>query len=154
MYLASQTAQKIRSQYPQYTAFALINTILTEHSIVVDLWPVHTEKFSGCLWNNAGVWTIMMNTKQHPRRKLFTITHELGHYFLHRHIKSQFNCTTLSAPTSALEKQANAFAAELLMPAKQVQQYLQNKYQPPRTAQLLGVSETALQYRLQHLRLE
>jgi Zn-dependent peptidase ImmA (M78 family) len=152
---AAQAAQTIRRQYPQYQATTIIGMLLREHHITVDLWPVQTDKFAGCLWRNDEEWTIMLNTKQNPRRKLFTIAHELGHYFLHRQLKNQFTCDISSTtPSNDIEREANAFAAELLMPAHQIRQYVNDNYHPSRTASILGVSEEALKYRLQQLRLK
>jgi len=152
---AVQAAQLIRERYPQDKASTLIGILLKEHHITLDLWPVKTDKFAGCLWRNGDEWTIVLNTRQSSQRRLFTVAHELGHYFLHRQLQNQFTCNNSSAACSTtLEREANAFAAELLMPAHQIHQYVQHHYHPSRTANLLGVSEEALKYRLQHLRLE
>ena len=69
------------------------------------------------------------NKAHHPHRQRFTIAHELGHYLLHRgqtvHLDQQrlaFAINLRNAVSSKGEDQdereANLFAAELLMPAK------------------------------------
>ena len=53
------------------------------------------------------------------QRKKFSIAHELGHFFLPEHSKFAFSCATedMTFHTNKLiEKEANLFAAQLLMP--------------------------------------
>lgn len=145
-------ARQLREKYPQRSAVAFISSILKEYNITVDLWPIQMQKFSGCLWKNNDEWTIVINARQAPQRKLFTLAHELGHYFLHSHIKTQFSCSFFSAtPTPRLEQEANRFAAELLMPTEQVLRWGEKDGSATRAARYFGVSEEAMQYRLHSL---
>jgi Zn-dependent peptidase ImmA (M78 family) len=70
---------------------------------------------------------IGVNEKHHPNRQRFTIAHEIGHYFLHHYEGVHFDSHNTglqvylrddlsSEGTSAEEREANLFAAELLMP--------------------------------------
>lgn len=81
---------------------------------------------------------IGVNARHHPNRQTFTIAHELGHYLLHEsetvHLDSKKNGYTLQLrnPASATgesinEREANLFAAELLMPAKFLAKELRKK---------------------------
>jgi Zn-dependent peptidase ImmA (M78 family) len=154
MDIAISTAQRLRNTDKCFSTAALVNRLLTEYNIIVDIWPVQTDKFAGCLWKNDEEWTIVLNAKQNPRRRLFTIAHELGHYFLHRHLKTQFTCNPDTAyPGSRLEREANRFAAELLMPLEAICHGVRHQYSLPRIANTLGVSETAVVYRLQDLQI-
>jgi Zn-dependent peptidase ImmA (M78 family) len=86
------------------------------------------EKLSGFILkdiqNNQVI--IGINENHHKNRQRFTIAHELGHLYLHEkgkiHIdrKFQINLRDENSSTgdSEEEKEANLFAAELLMPAK------------------------------------
>ena len=70
---------------------------------------------------------IGINTHHHPNRQRFTIAHELGHYFLHDYEGVHFDSKTTglrmylrneksATGTDLEEREANLFAAELLMP--------------------------------------
>lgn len=79
-----------------------------------------------------GQTTIVVNGRHPKNRKRFTAAHELGHHFLHADAGSvfvdvsgkltrQFARNVLSSQgTDVQEVEANAFAAELLMPANDV----------------------------------
>jgi len=110
---------------------------------------------------------IGVNADHHPNRRNFTVAHELGHYLLHdfddvhvdRHFKVWLRSDTSSQGTDIEEKEANLFAAEVLMPAhflvrdvekigmidlmdEDVLQELAKKY---------GVSTQAMTFRLAYL---
>ena len=144
------TARTLREKYAPRPAAAFIGPLLAANNIRLDIWPMQTEKFAGCLWKNGDEWTILLNARQAQPRKLFTLAHELGHYFLHRHLKTHFSCSIFpTGPVSRWEQEANRFAAELLMPAGQVLRLADTS--PARAARHFGVSEEALQYRLRSL---
>jgi Zn-dependent peptidase ImmA (M78 family) len=79
---------------------------------------------SGALLRSSGLTGIAVNSRQHPNRKRFTIAHELAHYLLDHttedHIDWQFSILRRDSKSSdasdAKEIEANAFAANLLMP--------------------------------------
>lgn len=102
-------------------------------------------------------------------RRRFTAAHELGHFVLHREQMGRWNADTHQSiveegepdHTTALERQANCFAAELLMPAEvcfaRAEEFRQAYKVCPRTpfayhlaAELL-VSPEAMRYRLKGL---
>ncbi|OWV68087.1 hypothetical protein ATY76_14370 [Rhizobium sp. R339] len=71
-------------------------------------------------------WAIMYNKTQNPGRRAYTVAHELGHFMLHRDLVDKdpdfdggFYCTKEAVEHGAgrnIEKEANEFAATLLMP--------------------------------------
>lgn len=64
---------------------------------------------------------------QNPRRRRFTIGHELGHWRCHCNQSQGWICSTSDIHAyrgSAAEVEANAFAAELLMPKQMLCAYL------------------------------
>ena len=80
---------------------------------------------SGMAFIKDGVAVIGVNALHHPNRQRFTIAHELGHIQLHRAlIEAEVHLDQGSLKRDALaaagtdnnEIEANAFAAELLMP--------------------------------------
>ena len=114
---------------------------------------------------------IGINSKHHPNRRRFTTAHELGHYFLHpgedvhvdktRHaLRINLRDKESSTGTRDTEKEANLFAAELLMPSSFLQSDLErmpgldlltNDRALAKLARKYKVSTEALTFRLAYL---
>lgn len=126
------------------------------------------DSVSGMLVMKGGRTTIGVNENHHSNRQRFTLAHELGHFLLHSNLSSIFidasiiffRDGTSSEGSKAQEIEANAFAAELLMPEKQLREIINN--QPldafdegavRRLATQFGVSSQALTIRLTKLEL-
>lgn len=83
------------------------------------------DDISGMLYRDEGQITIGVNSDQHKNRQRFTIAHELGHLKLHNqgalYVDKVFPVRMRNRDSSSAvyqdEIEANAFAAELLMPA-------------------------------------
>lgn len=120
------------------------------------------DNLSGMIAKRGDLEIILVNSDDPPRRKRFTIAHELGHHFLHlksgdgqfvdgeadlfREMPSDSN-----EPISedrAREIQANAFAAALLMPEEHVRAVWAETGSIAEMADIFGVSEEAMGYRL------
>lgn len=82
-----------------------------------------SEELSGVLLNHADLKAIGVNARQAYVRQRFTLAHELGHYML-GHEDSLY--VDIDDPTfdhsDDLEREANEFAAELLMPLHMLKQ--------------------------------
>jgi Zn-dependent peptidase ImmA (M78 family) len=110
------------------------------------------------------------NRSHHPNRQRFTIAHELGHFLLHSgHVvhldetPTAFRVNLRSAESAKGEdndeREANLFAAELLMPARFLEKDLRGKDLEllvesdylERLARKYGVSVQALTFRLAYL---
>jgi Zn-dependent peptidase ImmA (M78 family) len=86
------------------------------------------DTLSGFLYRERGAnrTVIGVNANHHENRQNFTVGHELGHLVLHDmediHVDRGFSVrlrnATSSEGTHVEEKEANLFAAEILMPAK------------------------------------
>jgi Zn-dependent peptidase ImmA (M78 family) len=81
------------------------------------------RSISGLLYRDDDAVIIGVNANHPPRRQRFTVAHEVGHYLLHKgrpvvvdHVRMNFRDANSSTATDIEEIQANAFAAELLMP--------------------------------------
>ncbi|MEM8988386.1 MAG: ImmA/IrrE family metallo-endopeptidase [Pseudomonadota bacterium] len=65
-------------------------------------------------------WVVLVNTDHNRNRQRFTIAHEIGHFLLHRERAEEEGEVTddyfYRAFSSPIEQEANAFAADLLMP--------------------------------------
>lgn len=93
--------------------------------------------------------TICVRRGDPPVRRRFTIAHEIGHLMLHREERAHRAVVFEGDPK---ERQANDYAANLLMPAFMVRQYaVAAGYDARRLARLFQVSEQAMKYRLDNL---
>ncbi|HAW0256955.1 TPA: ImmA/IrrE family metallo-endopeptidase [Escherichia coli] len=92
------------------------------------------DEFQGALFITPDVTAIIYNENiKENGRKNFTIAHEIGHYCLHSD-REEVQCRledmgefSLTPHGKEIEKEANEFAACLLMPEKDVQQQLLGK---------------------------
>jgi len=121
----------------------LVDNLLSEHNVrsapvpVADIakalgvqvqYQAAEDDLSGFLYRdrNRQLAIIGVNAEHHPNRRNFTAAHELGHFLLHEfddvHVDRRFKVwlrnETSSQGTDDEEKEANLFAAELLMPAR------------------------------------
>lgn len=123
---------------------------------------------SGFLYRDADQRVIGVNTQHASVRQSFTVAHELGHLLLHDqeqlHLDRAFSTIRLRDPLSSqgvddAEKEANLFAAELLMPREFLRADLAGTdaldlYDEGLIPDLAGryqVSVQALTFRLQYL---
>jgi Zn-dependent peptidase ImmA (M78 family) len=123
---------------------------------------------SGFLYRDAEQKIIGVNTQHAKVRQNFTVAHELAHLLLHDeerlHVDRDFSTVRMRNDVSSqgiddAEKEANLFAAELLMPEiflrqdlaehKALDLYDDNLI--PDLAGKYGVSVQALMFRLQYL---
>jgi IrrE N-terminal-like domain len=88
------------------------------------------------------------------RRERFTVAHELGHWICHAHERPEAQpvyCRQVHVAEPAdrtLERQANVFAAELLMPEQAVREAWAASNEVDACAARLDVSPTAMGWRL------
>ena len=108
---------------------------------------------------------IGVNWLHHPNRQRFTIAHEIGHFVLHRGgtyidkgTYARFRDLESGSGTKREEREANQFAAELLMPRHLVETLLQSQHLDPgddgslnRLAEEFEVSALAMSFRLANL---
>jgi Zn-dependent peptidase ImmA (M78 family) len=113
---------------------------------ILDIRPLESEGFEGMLISNPekSEGVIFVNKSRRPQRQRFTIGHEVGHFLLpwHRNLQDgslRFQCTAedmnaqgSAQPNSRLdwEIQANAFAAEVLLPRKLFKKNMKRKDEP------------------------
>ena len=127
------------------------------------------DDLSGFLYRDRKrkVTIIGVNSSHHPNRRKFTTAHELGHYLLHDfdnvHVDRQFKIwlrnEASSQGTDLEEKEANLFAAEILMPAKFIERDvkrigtldLMDEDVIRELAEQYGVSAQAMTFRLTYL---
>jgi Zn-dependent peptidase ImmA (M78 family) len=125
---------------------------------------------SGFLVVKDGEVVIGVNQSHHPYRKRFTVAHELGHYKIHG-AETPSNVFSDSGETVFFrdvasegglheqERQANQFAADLLMPKNQLKKLISSPLKSGdedairKLALKFDVSFTAMSIRLSNLKL-
>ncbi len=80
------------------------------------------SQISGILYNHKNNPMILINKKDNLLRQRFTIAHEIGHFLLHdSNSKIYFD---YPIENSKIEREANTFAASLLLPDFLLKRYL------------------------------
>lgn len=161
----------------------LVETLLRQNEVLqppVPIWEIARKSgarlavesldgdLSGFLYRDAEQKVIGVNTQNASVRQNFTVAHELGHLLLHDqeqlHVDRAFSTIRLRDQMSSqgideAEKEANLFAAELLMPHEFLRVDLAGRdaldlYDDnviPELADRYHVSVQALTFRLQYL---
>ncbi len=125
------------------------------------------EDASGVLVRDGHNAIIGVNWAHHPNRQRFTIAHELGHFILHpgatfidKTVAVRFRDQQSGSGTDEEEKEANGFAAALLMPEGWLRRDLEDGAFKAEDEEALssladryGVSTLAMSFRLQNLEL-
>lgn len=124
------------------------------------------DDISGVLVLNDNQTTIGVNQGHPDVRRRFTIAHELGHFVLHKDQGKMFmdkilfrkSSNDYSEKQEQLEKEANNFAANILMPEKIVKKLFSESIKDfyddssiQNLAERFGVSASAMTYRLINL---
>jgi len=121
--------------------------------------PMPSE-LSGFIVREGGETIIGVNSLHHRNRRRFTVAHEIGHLRLHNfahHVDRRFAVYYRGEGESPLEREANQFAAELLIPRRMVEDFvpasvdLLDEVELGRIAQIFQVSTQALTFRLTNL---
>jgi|HubBroStandDraft_1064217.scaffolds.fasta_scaffold00065_2 Zn-dependent peptidase ImmA (M78 family) len=155
--LAESAAQKLLKESVITTPPVLPLQIAESYGVTV-IFAKFAEKFSkvsGFL--DLGNNTIYVNGHDTPNRQTFTIAHELGHAQLHSSLFQkypQYYQVLMRGPigsaSNALEKEANCFAANLLVPSQLLEKFY--KVATPRElSRLFIVSEDIIRWRIQNL---
>jgi Zn-dependent peptidase ImmA (M78 family) len=156
---ARQKAKEVREKYslikPPINAFDIAKS---EGITIAYFKPDdNTKDISGLLEINQK--KIYLNAYESAARQNFTLAHELAHYFL-KHRPDQYGVykrnSLYSTTKPEKEKEADAFAAELLMPAQLIKKVKRDYGLSDKDiitlSRLFGVSASAMEYRLKGLR--
>ena len=164
-----ETVERLLDEHGVKQGAVPVEKIVRSMGIEVKLDNVDDD-LSGFLFREDGRAVIGANKSHHPNRRRFTIAHELGHFLLHEgevvHLDEvpasftvDFRDNLSSRGEDDNEKEANLFAAELLMPEKFLRQELQGKRVDlfgdgdllEKLAEKYKVSVQALTFRLSYL---
>ncbi len=137
-----------------------LRDILERAGVRVFELPVPTGEFSGfSFWHSEYGPCILVNASDTPGRRNFTVAHELAH-LVYGHESSVCSISlSRNGPSHGVERRANSFAVELLLPGRAVaEDFAERGYSDRPTSQELGrmsgkwgVSLQALGYRLEKL---
>lgn len=123
-------------------------TIRNKSSVFTD----EDYPYSGHFLRNEGV--IEVNIDEGVLRQRFTLAHELGHFALgHQDSPRDMSANFSSAQSTPIERAANQFAAELLMPAEAVSKVVRSGMfkSIDELAEAFQVSKVAMTYRVNNL---
>lgn len=173
---AHQDAEALLRSHGLFAAAVNVEALVT--SLGIDLRREAMEdEVSGLLVIKSGRSMILVNADHPPNRQRFTVAHEIGHFVLHaqRSVDSLYvdrrfatfqpgqqpvytRATNSGDPKQ--EREANKFAADLLMPKELILESIRRNALDPSDEQDVGrlagtflVSEQAMLYRLQNLSL-
>jgi Zn-dependent peptidase ImmA (M78 family) len=117
-------------------------------------FPPEQSDIAGFVTMSGGKGKLYVNLNDHPNRRRFTIAHELGHWRLHEEeLKKNpersilFRIAIGKLNKDPVEKEANIFAANLLVPLGLLEKELDGK-DNQELAKLFGVSTDVIGYRL------
>ena len=105
------------------------------------------------------IWVHAGEARESPARRRFTIAHEIGHWVCQvregrgEPIHCRIEASSAPEPPSSdpREREANVFAAELLMPEPMVRPAVAEGAAAPELEALFGVSRPAMAWRLYNL---
>ena len=126
---------------------------LAEWNVFVFEWAL-PDNISGLSYRGSTT-VIIINSQHNQERKLFTLAHEFAHVLFHLGREQETAVSVIASKRDPMEKQANQFAAELLMPTAEIDQMLKDygdTLRQPITlamaAKSFNVSVQAMFYRL------
>ena len=137
-----------------------VEEVAAKHHVRISRAP-HSS-LSGLLIRKESRALIGINSREAPARQRFTIAHELGHYFLHETKDAfvDYRDNASGIARSPREREANMFAAALLMPRRQLLKDCRAlardgilETEVATLARRYAVSEEAMRFRLINLNL-
>ncbi|MCY8121826.1 ImmA/IrrE family metallo-endopeptidase [Bacillus spizizenii] len=154
---AISTAYAVYKQYKNiiknpltFRADGFVMQILYSEGIYVDSHAFSSD-LCGLFHVDEYEKTIVFNSNQPVERRNFTLGHELGHYFIHSEMQSQFTDRTKDLVDNSIkpfEIQANVFASYTLLPKDVLEEMLNAKYSFHRIKKVVKISKEALFWRL------
>ena len=92
--------------------------LLKEQNVIITYSDF--DKLEGLLLYDKKQTIVSINVNRPITRQRFTAAHELGHMFLHTEIKANNFICPISGKKSDIEKEADTFASNLLMPTNEL----------------------------------
>jgi len=124
-----------------------IEKIAELFAIKIIPYPSFPDNVSGTIVDQKGFVVIGVNSNHPKVRQRFTTAHELGHFLANHDLADQIVDDVFDRPTDK-EREANKYAAELLMPKDMLMKDANKKMDIPQLAKRYNVSEQAISIRL------
>lgn len=168
-YLVEAEADRVRKllglgDFPLCGELEDLRYLIENRGIPVFMWPLDREPISGLYLRYPELGPILLvNASQVRWRQVFTLAHEFGHVWLHQHehvVASRIFAPEPKRDKRVIERQANTFAAEFLMPEEGVKRAVatlaieegMSSADVVRLQRYFGVSYQAMIVRLKSLR--
>jgi len=166
---AEKKAREVLEQHRVTKAPTPLDNIVKSYGIRVVEKPYDATGYhdvSGMLYRSTTETVVGLNEKHSDTRRRFSLAHELGHFLLHKgelfvDAKVNFRNRLSSMGTDREEIEANAFAAELLMPSDLVSSEFYKLFDDKKSSQhdapveflasRFKVSTEAMEFRLRNL---
>lgn len=162
-----QRAAEILQAHGLYRVPVDVDALAMSLSLQVN-YTALDDDYSGLLVIRSGQAVAHINSKQHPNRQRFSLAHEIGHFVLHEQqqtskdgayvdkaMRLYHRADRLANQNAGMEREANLFASELLMPEELLRSKildegydLEDEADVARLAIVLRVSEQALSIKL------
>jgi len=120
-------------------------------------FPASQDNISGFVTATDGTGKLYVNANEPPNRRRFTVAHELGHWRLHKEELQTnpersilFRIAIGQLNKDPIEREANIFAANLLVPLDMLRKYKAGKTNAE-LAKLFNVSADVIGYRMKLL---
>lgn len=145
-----QMARKILAESKVKTPPVDLIQILSAHGIGYEEVEDFPDTVDALIVEDGSKVYAAVNANQHLHRRRFSLAHELGHYFMHRHGMPEEAITIDNPPSddigtatkSPAEIEADLFAGELLVPLEMLKPYVQKGI--PELSKLFLVSEQVI----------
>lgn len=128
--------------------------LVKECGVGLQRWPFD-RTISGVLVELENGPVIGFNQRHPPSRARFSVAHELGHHLLRHHRRAHIDLAVAPSESGdppgtdwAIERDANRFASELLMPAEAVASLADGEVSVEVLAERFNVSIEAMGFRL------
>lgn len=131
-----------------------INKVAEIAGLTLKIGEFEDKQISG--YYDKAKKTIYVSRSDPYYRQVFTVAHELGHFYLHNHKEKEIfyrkDPVNLEQMVKGEEQEANWFAASLLIPRKLLEERLQRySSDAEKLSQLFKVSYLAMYWRMKNL---
>ena len=148
-------AHELRGRYGELFGGSLVPVpveAIAEDYLGLTVTEAELDGVSGLLY--PAERAVFLNAAEVPARRRFTLAHELGHWICQCQTGPEIEVfcraedVTLDPDARAVEREANVFAAELVMPEPDVRRAHDEDDDPGRLAARFAVSPLAMRWRL------
>lgn len=141
-------ARLLHRRYPHQAPDLILEQLAQKHDVLIE-YPCLHDQIAGLTWEANGRFVVAVNAAQAPERQWFTLAHELGHVALGHRAGWLLDGPRDDDPKD--EHEANAFAAEFLMPAARIARWVAQGLWLDQLCKNCGVSVEAMTRRLNEL---